>query len=42
MKEINKDRLRLRDILNSIITIEVYVKEIDFSSFTKNEMMQSA
>jgi len=42
MKETNRDALRLRDILKSIMAIQKYVKAIDFSSFLQNEMMQSA
>lgn len=32
----------MKDILQSISILEGYLKELDFSAFEKNEMMQSA
>lgn len=42
MKEINRDVKRLKDILQSIDTIQQYLSGIDLDSFSINEMMQSA
>lgn len=42
MKELNRDLLRLEDIIQSISIIEGYVAKISFDQFIENEMMQSA
>lgn len=38
----NRDIKRVKDIFQSINILEDYVRELDFSKFVKNEMMQSA